>query len=163
MSNVIVDKNKIDILANAISCKSGEPVTMTLDEMVSAVDGIDTNGITPTGNINITQAGQTDVTNYATATVPAGTEGTPSATKGTVSNHAVTVTPSVTNASGWIDGGTHTGTAVTVTASELASGNKEITANGTNIDVVGYSTVSVTHHFWNQRKQRLYQLDQIYQ
>ena len=40
MSNVIVDKNKIDILANAISCKSGEEVTMTLDEMVSAVDGI---------------------------------------------------------------------------------------------------------------------------
>lgn len=71
MSNVIVDKSKIDILANAISCKSGEPVTMTLDEMVSAVDGIET-GITPTGNIDITQAGTTDVTNYATATVPQG-------------------------------------------------------------------------------------------
>ena len=27
-------------------------------------------GVTPTGNIDITQAGQTDVTNYATATVP---------------------------------------------------------------------------------------------
>lgn len=27
-------------------------------------------GVTPTGNINITSAGQTDVTNYATATVP---------------------------------------------------------------------------------------------
>ena len=48
MSNVIIDKNKIDILANAISCKSGEPVTMTLDEMVSAVDGIETGGGTPT-------------------------------------------------------------------------------------------------------------------
>lgn len=48
MSNVIVDKNKIDILANAISCKSGEAVTMTLDEMVSAVDGIETGGGTPT-------------------------------------------------------------------------------------------------------------------
>lgn len=70
MSNVIVDKNKIDILANAISCKSGEPVTMTLDDMVSAVDGIDTGGITPTGNIDITGAGVTDVTDYATATVP---------------------------------------------------------------------------------------------
>ena len=72
MSNVIVDKNKIDILANAISVKSGEAVTMTLDEMVSAVDGIDTSGITPTGNIDITEAGVTDVTNYATATVPQG-------------------------------------------------------------------------------------------
>ena len=48
MSNVLVDKNKIDILANAISAKSGEAVTMTLDEMVSAVDGIETGGGTPT-------------------------------------------------------------------------------------------------------------------
>lgn len=37
---VLVDKHKIDILANAIADKSGEPVTMTLDEMVRAVDGI---------------------------------------------------------------------------------------------------------------------------
>ena len=73
MPNVIVDKNKIDLLANAIADKSGEPVTMTLDEMVEAVDSIETGGgggITPTGNIDITQAGVTDVTNYATATVP---------------------------------------------------------------------------------------------
>lgn len=73
MSNVFVDKNKLDILANAISNKSGESLTLTLDEMVEAVDGIETGGgITPTGNINITQAGVTDVTNYATATVPQG-------------------------------------------------------------------------------------------
>lgn len=71
MSNVLVNKDKIDILANAISTKSGEPLTLTLDEMVEAVDGIETGGgITPTGNIDITQAGTTDVTNYATATVP---------------------------------------------------------------------------------------------
>lgn len=74
MSNVLVDKNKIDLLANAISAKSGESLTLTLDEMVEAVDGIESGGgsITPTGNINITQAGVTDVTNYATATVPQG-------------------------------------------------------------------------------------------
>lgn len=72
MSNVIVDKTKIDLLANAIADKSGEPITMTLDEMVEAVDSIELGGggITPTGNINITQSGVTDVTNYATATVP---------------------------------------------------------------------------------------------
>lgn len=34
--------------------------------------GTGSGGSTPTGNINISQAGQTDVTNYATATVPAG-------------------------------------------------------------------------------------------
>ena len=47
-------------------------MTLTLDEMVDAVDGISTGGgggITPTGNIDITSAGTTDVTNYATATV----------------------------------------------------------------------------------------------
>ena len=75
--------------------------------------------------------------------MPSGTAGTPTATKGTVSNHQVTVTPSVTNTTGYITGGTKAGTAVTVTAAELASGNKSITVNGNNIDVVGYSTVSV--------------------
>ena len=70
MPNVIVDKDKLDVLANAISAKSGEALTLTLDEMVDAVDGIETGGgITPTGNIDITSAGVTDVTNYATATV----------------------------------------------------------------------------------------------
>lgn len=77
------------------------------------------------------------------AAMPSGTAGTPTATKGAVSNHSVSVTPSVTNTTGYITGSTKTGTAVTVSASELVSGNKEITANGTNIDVANYSTVSV--------------------
>lgn len=47
MANVIVDKSKIDLLANAISAKSGEPLTLTLDEMVDAVDGIETGGGEP--------------------------------------------------------------------------------------------------------------------
>ena len=99
-------------------------------------------GITPTGNINITQAGQTDVTNYATATVASGTEGTPSATKGSVSNHSVSVTPSVTNAAGYITGGTKTGTAVTVQASELVSGSQTVTENGT-VDVTNLAEIVV--------------------
>lgn len=75
MSKVSITSSKLDALANAISLKSGETVPLTLDEMVQAVDGIETGGgggITPTGNINISQAGVTDVTNYATATVPQG-------------------------------------------------------------------------------------------
>ena len=47
MSNVLVDKYKIDILANAIANKSGEAVTMTLSGMVQAVDGIETGGGEP--------------------------------------------------------------------------------------------------------------------
>lgn len=70
MSKVLITKDKVDLLANAIASKSGESVPMTLDEMVEAVDGIEEGGVTPTGNIDIMQAGTTDVTNYATATVP---------------------------------------------------------------------------------------------
>ena len=77
------------------------------------------------------------------AAMPTGTEGTPTATKGAVSNHSVSVTPSVTNVAGYIAGGTKTGTAVTVSASELVSGTKSITANGSNQDVVGYAAVDV--------------------
>lgn len=79
----------------------------------------------------------------ASKAVAGGTEGTPTATKGAVSNHSVSVTPSVTNTTGYITGGTKTGTAVSVSASELVSGNKAITDNGTGIDVANYSTVSV--------------------
>lgn len=245
MSNVFVDKTKIDNLANAISVKSGESVPMTLTEMTQAVDGIDTSGggggtpnlqtksytvdsagtetITAdvgydglsevevsvpsaephTGFVNnhfftennqrkwsITTFSEVDVgegdiqgwlpdgfretsdyvvnavpanttitpttssqtiggANYmmegavTVSAMPSGTAGTPTATKGTVSNHSVSVTPSVTNTTGYITGSTKTGTAVTVSASELVSGDKSITANGNNIDVANYSTVSV--------------------
>lgn len=79
----------------------------------------------------------------ASKSVASGTAGTPTAAKGTVSNYAVTVTPSVTNTTGYISGGTKTGSAVTVAASELVSGNLEITENGEDIDVTNYATVSV--------------------
>ena len=78
-----------------------------------------------------------------TKSVSSGTAGTPTATKGAVSNHSVSVTPSVTNTTGYITGGTKTGTAVTVSASELVSGTKSISANGTGIDVTNFASVDV--------------------
>lgn len=81
---------------------------------------------------------------YEISAVANGTEGTPTASKGTVSNHSISVTPSVTNTTGYITGSTISGTAVSVSASELVSGNKEISSNGTNIDVTNYATVSVS-------------------
>ena len=110
--------------------KNGTAVTVSASELVS-------------GTLSITSSGTKDVTNYASASVAAGTAGTPSATKGSVSNHSITVTPSVTNTTGYITGGTKTGTGVTVSASELVSGNLAITDNGTNINVTNYATVSV--------------------
>ena len=242
MANVLIDKDKLDVLANAISAKSGEPLTLTLDEMVDAVDGIDSSGGgTPTlETVTITYTAITstqtdtiipsagydgidevDVTidaipladydvmspgyTYATesgnrkfkvrsavgvdfpgwipdgnkygnyisfnaiptgttitpstssqtiggsnymmegavtvSAMPSGTEGTPTASKGTVTNHSVTVTPSVTNSAGYISGGTHTGTGVSVSASELVSGNVNLTAGTT--DVTNYATATV--------------------
>ena len=108
---------------------TGTAVSVSASELVS-------------GTVNITSSGNTDVTNYATASVASGSA-TASATKGTVSNHSVTVTPSVTRTAGYITAGSASGTAVTVSASELVSGNLAITENGTGIDVSNYSTVSV--------------------
>ena len=105
--------------------------------------------VTPRSSSDLTASGATVSVPYgyysadASKTVASGSAGTPTATKGSVSNHAVNVTPSVTNTTGYITGGTKTGTAVSVSASELVSGNKAITENGTGIDVVNYSTVSV--------------------
>ena len=80
----------------------------------------------------------------ANKSVASGGTGTPVATKGTVSSHSVSVTPSVTNYTGYITGGTKTGTAVSVSASELVSGTKSITSNGSNIDVTNYAAVDVS-------------------
>lgn len=127
--------------ATAAAADIISPKTAMLADGV-VTQGTGSGGITPTGNINITQAGQTDVTNYATATVPSGTAGTPTATKGTVSNHSVSVTPSVINQTGWITGSTKTGIAVTVSASELVSGSETKTENGT-YDVTNLASLIV--------------------
>lgn len=113
------------------STKTGTAVSVSASELVS-------------GTLTISSSGTKDVTNYASVSVPSGTEGTPTATKGTVSSNSISVTPSVTNSTGYITGGTKTGTAVTVSASELVSGTKSISANGTGIDVANYASVDVT-------------------
>lgn len=110
--------------------KTGTPVTVSASELDS-------------GTVYIDDDGDWNVVGAATASVPAGSVGTPTATKSAVSNHSVTVTPSVTHSAGWVGSGTKTGTGVSVTASELVSGNLPITQNGTGYDVANYSTVSV--------------------
>ena len=73
MTKVLVTQSKLDTLAEIVGGKSNTNVPLTLDEMITAADSITSGGgITPTGNINITSAGVTDVTNYETATVPQG-------------------------------------------------------------------------------------------
>lgn len=108
-----------------LSTQARATITPTTSEQTAVAKGKYTTGIVKVG------------------AMPTGTAGTPTATKGSVSNHSVSVTPSVTNTTGYIEGGTVTGTPVSVSASELVSGNKAISANGNNIDVANYSTVSV--------------------
>lgn len=75
MPNVLIDKDKLDVLANAISAKSGEALTLTLDEMVDAVDGIDTGGGTPTLETVTTTYTATTSTQTDTITPSAGYDG----------------------------------------------------------------------------------------
>ena len=147
-----------------LSTQAGTTITPTESEQTAVASGKFTTGAVKVGAISstyvgsgITQRDSTDLTESgATVTAPAGyyaeaasksvasgTAGTPTATKGTVSNHSISVTPSVTNTTGYITGGTKNGTAVTVNVSELESGTKTITENGTGISVSGYSAVNV--------------------
>ena len=68
MSKVMITESYLEDIADAIRAKSGSEDTYTPGEMAGAISSIP-GGITPTGTINITQNGTTDVTNYASANV----------------------------------------------------------------------------------------------
>ena len=165
MANVIVDKEKIDILANAISDKSGEAVTMTLDEMVEAVDSIKTETVLQSKSVNIvpTTSAQTNTitadtgydgleeVNINVRAVPtgqvtgrtglitaSGSAVTYSSTqkKMIVYGTGVNTTPSLAR-SGYVSGINSTTATVQVTTS--IDVNPEITASGATVTVpLGY-------------------------
>lgn len=154
MAIVTTDSSNYTNIANSIRAKNGLSTTYRPDQMSAAIDALNVSGtitlqdktVTPTTSQQSVSA-DTGYDGLGTVTVNAiasGTAGTPTATKGTVSNNSISVTPSVTNITGYITGGTKTGTAVTVSASELVSGTKTISANGTNIDVTNYAKVDVS-------------------
>lgn len=107
---------------------SGPGVSVTASELVS-------------GTLNVSSAGETDVTNYQKVSVPSGSHSA-SATKGAVSNHSVTVTPRSTATQGFVQTGTVEGVGVSVAASELVSGSETYTENGT-YDVTNLRNVQV--------------------
>ena len=60
MAKVVITKNKLDSLANSIAAKSGVPVTLTLNQMKTAVDSI----LVPSGTLMVTENGIADVKAY---------------------------------------------------------------------------------------------------
>ena len=65
MSKVLVTKEKLDSLAESVAAKSGVPLTMTIDGMTAALDQMRM----PAGDVNITDNGTVDVTDYEHAIV----------------------------------------------------------------------------------------------
>ena len=144
MSKVAITKELLDDLADAVSAKTGESVPLTIEDMTDAVEAITLrtgSDLSASGATVTVPAGLYSA--QATKSIATGTEGTPTAVKGAVTNHSIIVTTSVTNTAGYISGGTHAGNAAQVFVSELESGTKSITENGTGISVSGYSTVDV--------------------
>ena len=95
-----------------LSITSNTASGSSLDVSEYATATVAVPGVTPTGNINITQAGQTDVTNYATATVPSAdavaTFSDDFITESNVRKWRIRPTCYVEGA-GWIDEGGHDG------------------------------------------------------
>ena len=121
-----------------VNVPSGSPTLQTKTKIYTPTTSQQTESVTADSGYD-----GLDTVSITVNAMPSGTAGTPTATKGTVSSHSISVTPSVTNTTGYITGSTKTGTAVTVSASELVSGIKSISANGTNIDVTDYAKVDV--------------------
>ena len=149
-SDLVVNGNSITAPAGYYSADASSTVssmTLPTSAAASATSGFTSKATisrsTSDQYINIPTGYNSAGAYYKVSAVPNGTAGTPTATKGTVSNHSISVTPSVTNTTGYITGSTKNGTAVSVSASELVSGTKSITSNGTSIDVTNYAAVDV--------------------
>lgn len=106
--------------------KTGTAVSVSASELVS-------------GTLNVSSSGTKDVTNYASASIPAGTEGKPVITNSAVSSRGeMTIYASVTNTAGYIEGGTISADALIIDRTDFEDGEIEITDNG-EYSVSGYA------------------------
>lgn len=155
MTKVLVTQSKLDTLAEIVGGKSNTNVPLTLDEMITAADSITSGGgITPTGNIDITSSGVTDVTNYATATVPSATYALGVETNYYTENGVrkwrrrpyITIDSSEGDTEGWIGDGTDYGNYASINAiaknTTVTPTESSQTIGGTNYMMEGAVTVN---------------------
>ncbi len=140
---VIVTKNKLDDLADSISTKAGVATPMTLSEMKTAVDNIQTgggSGGTDTSDATLTSGSQmlSGVTAYSKGTKYTGTIATKTASDVTVSGGAVT-TPTGYYATAVTKS---VGTGSAAAPASITDTNPTLTTNGNTLTL--NKTVSVT-------------------
>ena len=122
--------------------KTGTAVSVSASELVS-------------GTYSVTSSGTKDVTNYASASVPAGSVTAPSSISGTSAtvstgtntltlSKTVSVTPSVTTA-GYVSSGTAGNSSVSLTASVNICSSSSLTASGATVTApAGYYASSAS-------------------
>ncbi len=91
---VLCDKSDLVNIADAVRSKLGVTDTYYVSELGSAIQNIQTGGITPSGTISITENGTVDVSQYANAEV--NVSATPNLQSKSVTyteNGSTTVTP----------------------------------------------------------------------
>jgi hypothetical protein len=116
-------------IANSLRSKTGGTSKIVADDFPTVIDGLDTNGIHPTGTKSITTNGTHDVTSYASASVNVPTGTNPTGTKTITTNG----THDVTN---------YANAQVNVPVGITPSGSKNITENGT-YDVADFESAVV--------------------
>lgn len=75
MANLLVEKESLEDIADAIRAKNGSSTTYKPSEMAGAISAIPSGGITPSGSQTFTENGTYDVTSLAEAVVDVETNG----------------------------------------------------------------------------------------
>lgn len=133
MANLLVEKESLEDIADAIRAKNGSSTTYKPSEMAGAISAIPSGGITPTGTKQITSNGTHDVTNYASAQVNVPNSYASSDEGKVVSNGALVAQTSRTvTQNGTVDTTLNDEVVVNVPSSGITpSGSQTFTENGT--------------------------------
>ena len=150
---VICDKSDLVNIADAVRSKLGVTNTYYVSELSSAIQNIQTGGITPSGTISITENGTVDVSQYANAEV--NVSATPNLQSKSVTyteNGTATITPDegydgLSSVGVTVDvsggGGVETCTLTTSVASDAPHGGISAYNGDTYIEITSAGTYSI--------------------